>query len=96
MNKKTSRLLICILLCISVLFAFASVAINEEHDCIGEECHICVEIQQCKTLLRNLSGAVALAAFALCLPLGIVHVLENIDRRISFPTPITLKVKLLN
>lgn len=96
MKKNSSVLLICVLLCAAILFAFASIAMIADHDCIGEECHVCVELQQAKSLLKDMASAVALLAFAICLPTGIAYALGNADHIFDFDTPITLRVKLLN
>lgn len=96
MKKNLFLVLTCILLCASILLTFTSITINEDHDCIGEECHVCVEIQHAKSLLRDLTCAVALLATAIFLQTGIACVVETASRRFCFDTPITLKVKLLN
>lgn len=96
MKKNILLMLTCILLCLSLLFTFAFDFANADHDCVGEECHICIVIQQHKSLLRDLVCVALLLMSAVFLSIGVANILENANRRGDFYTPITLKVKLLN
>lgn len=44
--KKISSLFICILFCLVLISSFAFVAIESNHHCEGEVCHICLEIDK--------------------------------------------------
>jgi len=75
--------------------SLAFVAIESEHNCIGEGCQICTELQQCKSLLQNFACALAALAFFSCAVYGTVYILRKIERESRAETPVTLKVKLL-
>lgn len=96
MKKKHLVVLACIFLCVSILFSFLTIAVHADHDCIGEACLICVEIQQCSSLLKTLSCALVFLASAISLRFGILRTIENHTLKAILSTPVTLKVKLLN
>ena len=54
-NKFVS--ITCILVCLIIAFSFIFIVMEEDHFCIGEECHICLELKTCKSLLRSISYA---------------------------------------
>ncbi|SBW09251.1 conserved exported hypothetical protein [uncultured Eubacteriales bacterium] len=95
MKKRILALLACLLLCVSMAASLAFVAIESEHNCIGEGCQICTELQQCKSLLQNFACALAALAFFSCAVYGTVYILRKIERESRAETPVTLKVKLL-
>ena len=91
-NKKIA-LITCILLCVAVTVSFAFVVLQTDHHCTGEQCHICAEILACKTLLRNLAGAVlTLPVIVSVCSANHIHSGEAVF--FTTATPILLKVKL--
>ena len=95
-KKRNFILLLCIALCVAMVFSYAFIARESDHDCIGEHCQICLELQTCRSILRNLffaAATIAVVEFA-------VGFLPNAyGGSAGCPkagTPILLKVKLLN
>lgn len=93
-NKFVS--ITCILVCLIIAFSFIFIVMEEDHFCIGEDCHICVELKVCKSLLRGISYT------AMCISL-FYHVHKHADNIYMNSKPsnkattlISLKVKLTN
>ncbi len=96
MEKK--KRIIAILLAVTVFFvmlysAFFIVA-HARHDCVGENCPICYQIDVCKNVLKNLSLAVAAAAFAAAFTYTLCRSISACTAVIPSYTLVSLKVKL--
>lgn len=50
--------LIAVVISLSVLFIVA----HAEHDCTGEDCVVCTELEACETIIRGIGRAVVWAA----------------------------------
>lgn len=93
-HNRIIALLIAIVLCLAMAFSVAFIVLESDHDCIGEHCEICLEIEACVNLLRGIGFAVL--TFLIAVALG----------HISYKTPkpsevvrwldtlVALKVKL--
>ena len=68
--KKQLKLIVCLMLCTSILLSVCLIEHNTEHNCIGENCQICRDIALQRELLKSI---------LLCLLCGsaIVLVLHN-------------------
>ncbi|MBR1798130.1 MAG: hypothetical protein IJ757_09030 [Clostridiales bacterium] len=88
--------IITFLMIIFVLFGYFLVALESEHDCIGEECLICECIEQCESILINFGRSVALKLI-LAVPL-IICLLKTLISitRYADTTPVSQKVQLNN
>ncbi len=96
MKKRIAALLLCVGLCSVVVFSYAFIALESEHDCTDHHCHICLELQLCHALIRSLlhsGAAVAAVTYAVCLLVGGCVVTSYVRRA---ATPVSLKVKLLD
>ena len=95
MNRpKHPASVLALLMAFIMLFSVLFIALEADHDCCGEDCAICAQIQACEDLLRNLITTAALAAAAWCLPV-LTRALSAADCRFVHPhTLIALKVKL--
>ena len=95
-NKK--RRLVAIILAAAVLFVmlFSAVFIAEEagHDCIGENCPVCCQINACRNVLENLSLAVCVFTFIAAVKFTLQKVVSSLRENIQNQTPVNLKVKL--
>ncbi|MDR1073764.1 MAG: hypothetical protein LBL45_08840 [Treponema sp.] len=88
-------------LCIVILTAYVALAVafaeffvftNQEHDCLGAHCSICLQIEVAQRLLECLGGVCVIAALALH-----AHDLLKLTTRYPSPlaplTPVLLKVR---
>lgn len=96
MKKNLLKRSACILLCSAMLFSFIVLVLEAEHDCVGEACHICLEIQHCQSLLKSLARCIGFFAFHSALLYGSGNVLQYICCEFRHETPVVLNVKLLN
>ena len=98
MTKKFRFLtgLLVAVLAVVMLSSAVYIAVEADHDCSGEDCAICHQIDACLNSLRELSlagvAAVITAAFIYTLCKVILPCTETIDT----PTLVSLKVKLSN
>ena len=93
---KSKRLaaLFTLLLAFVMLFSVLYIALEADHDCCGEGCAVCAQLQICENLLKNLIPAalLLLAARCFCTP---VRAVTDDDGRFIRPLTLTvLKVKL--
>lgn len=97
MTKKNRRA--ALLLSVAVVFVVLSsvlyIAHEANHDCIGEGCPICAQIEICEHILKALSGASAAASAAVLTYMMPAQAIRFADR-VPGNTPVMLKVKLLN
>ena len=97
MNKKRIMSWILIVFFLSgVLFSYGYIARNVEHDCTGQECPICMHLQQAAQLLSNIktmSTTPVFLAFLSVFTLGVVLVYTH---EYCTDTLVSLKVELLN
>lgn len=52
--KKQIKLIICFLLCTSVLLSVCMIEHNAEHNCMGEDCRICRDIALQRQILKSM------------------------------------------
>ncbi len=61
--KKITAGIMGIMMLFVVLFSAFYIAAEADHDCCGEDCHICICIRQCENILRgSCDGTVILSA----------------------------------
>lgn len=95
-KNRALALILCVVLCLSLFFSAAFIAVNHSHFCIGGHCQICAELSVCAALLRIVSTNSTLVSAAL-LSLFIVAAARGAApmlRRLF--SPVSHKVKLLN
>jgi hypothetical protein len=80
-------------LALAAVFAESFIFTHLDHDCIGEHCSVCLQIEIAQGLLEGL-GRIGLLALAACL---IPRILVNTKSRLSFVvvphTLVDLKIK---
>lgn len=94
---KGSRFLTMLLAAIVAFVMLSSVvyvAVEADHDCIGEDCGICHQINTCDHLLKNLSFAVGIAVLAAALTYTLCRAILPCTDIIQAFTLVSLKVKL--
>ena len=52
--KKQLKLIVCLMLCASILLSACLIEHNTEHNCIGENCQICRDIALQRELLESM------------------------------------------
>lgn len=52
--KKQLKLIVCLMLCTSILLSACLIEHNTEHNCIGENCQICRDIALQRELLKSM------------------------------------------
>lgn len=52
--KKQLKLIICLLLCTSVLLSVCLIEHNAEHNCVGENCQICRDLVMQREILKSI------------------------------------------
>lgn len=96
MNKHARFAAVCaaVLLACALLFSVCFVALETGHDCDGEHCAVCRQLQACQTLLERLPAAsgAAFAAAALCAG----RAARRTRRALPAVSPVAWRVKLLN
>lgn len=95
MNKpKRLASVLVLLVAFLMLFSVLFIALEADHDCCGDGCAVCAQIQVCEDLLRSLTTVCVLATAAWCL-YTLSRVFADTDCCSVHPhTLIALKVKL--
>lgn len=87
-------LMATVILFISLSFAVYSVH-NAEHDCIGEGCSICAQIDMCRNLVTSISVAV-IAVYIAAVTHRRNRLVLRSTKRMIYASPVSNKVRLLN
>lgn len=105
-RKKRNRiaaLLLAVTILVIMLYSAFFVAAEADHDCVGEGCPICYQVDACQNTLKSLSLAVCVTAVAVCVTAVAVAFTYILCRCISLCTDyaqrdtlVSLKVKLSN
>ena len=92
-SKRLASVLVLLVACI-MIFSVLFIALEADHNCCGEGCAVCAQIQVCEDLFRNLITAAALVVAAWCF-YALIRVFADADCCSVHPhTLIVLKVKL--
>lgn len=95
-KKRIMSWILIVFFVTGVLFSYGYIARNVEHDCTGQECPICMHLQQAAQFLSNIktmSTTPVLLAFLSVFTLGAVLVYTH---EYCTDTLVSLKVELLN
>ena len=96
MEKK--KRIVAILLAVMVLFLMVYsalfIAAEADHDCAGENCPICYQINLCQNIQKTLSLAVCAAVFAAVFTYTLCRSLSACADTVPRYTLVSLKVKL--
>ena len=93
-RKRLLAALIAGLTVAALLAACGFLALEAEHDCPGEGCHICSQLGLCRNLLRTFFIGLGLAA--LCVLCAAARHVLRAGGAAAFPTPVSLKTRLLD
>ncbi len=95
-NKRVPALLIAAAVCFVMLFSSVFIVVNTGHDCTGESCPICCQINLFENTLKTLSNTFPAIALALALTYSVLACLSVFTAARQTESLVTLKVKLSN
>ena len=93
-KKKVIAVFLTVALLFVMLYSALFIAAEADHDCVGENCPICYQINVCQNALKNLSLAVCAAAFAAAFTYTLCRELLTCADCIHRNSLVALKVKL--
>jgi hypothetical protein len=86
-SRRLPLIVLTACLALAAVFAESFVFTHLDHDCIGEHCSVCLQIEIAQSLLQGL-GRIGLLALAACL---VPQIFKAIKSRLSFAViPLTL------
>jgi len=91
-NKKTMLLIPAVCIVFSVVFNENLTAAEHDHECTGEGCPVCLQIEAAKCLIKNLRLALIGLFLAVRLALS-VQLNKSPAFFIPFLSPVALKVR---
>ena len=93
-KKRIAALVLAVTVLFVMLYSALFIAAETDHDCVGENCPICYQINVCQNTLKNLSLAVCAAASAAALPYTLCRGISVCTDCAQSYTLVSLKVKL--
>ena len=93
-NKRIFRTLLCIAVLFAVAFSAIYIVAESGHDCTGEHCAICHQIELCKNLLRSLTIAAGVAGACVVGKTLCGYCRTRRNDITAAPTLVALRVKL--
>ena len=98
-RKKRNRiaaLLLAVTILVIMLYSAFFVAVEADHDCVGEGCPICYQVDACQNTLKSLSLAVCVTAVAVAFTYILCRCISLCTDNAQRDTLVSLKVKLSN
>jgi hypothetical protein len=95
-HKRLIATFVAVLILFSLFFSIYFVALKTNHECTGEDCPICHEIQSCLQTIRTLIVTIPATAVMVAVLFYLVQSTLLISAPIIFRTLVSLKVKLSN
>jgi len=92
LNRKTMLLIPAACIAFSVVFSETLTAAQHDHDCTGEGCPVCLQIEAAKCFLKNLKQAVIGLFLTFCCVFQ-VQVYRKLAYLILLLSPVALKVR---
>ncbi len=93
--RKAAVMLAAVVLFV-YLGAFEFPVLEQDHECTGEDCHVCEMIELCEVLVNTFAGSMVVAVIAFATIFFIGPVINNIYRFIIHKCPVDIKVRLNN
>ena len=96
MTKKSRLItgLLAAVLAAVMLSSAVYIAVEANHNCSGEDCAICHQLQACENLLKSIGLAGAAAGFAAAVRSALCSVIPSCAEVVRTFTLVSLKVKL--
>ena len=79
-----------------MFFSAFYIAAEAHHHCTGENCPVCVRIQQCEKQIRQLGSGAAVQAVVAVIAAFFVLPQQVCNVSLSVPTPVSQKVRMNN
>ncbi|HOO61460.1 MAG TPA: hypothetical protein PKV44_03440 [Bacillota bacterium] len=95
-HKRIISFIIFIAFTLGMLFSVLFIALEADHDCTGEHCPICLQIEICENTINKISFAIVSVSIIITLKQILVKILPIINEQYLLSTPITLKDKMTN
>jgi len=95
-ERKLIALVICFLFVMVSFLSFAYVVEHKEHDCVGNECSVCIQIQAIESLFEQF---VSVGVISIAVGVGLLFFAVSIKGLISVynsKSPIFMKVRMNN
>ena len=93
-KKKVIAVFLTVALLFVMLYSALFIAAEADHDCVGENCPICYQINVCQNTLKNLSFAVSAAVLAAAFTYTLCRGISVCTDYAQSYTLVSLKVKL--
>ena len=93
-KKRLLAALVAVLTVAALLAACGFLALEAAHDCPGEDCHVCAQLGVCMNFLRIYF--IGLGVTALCVLCAAATPALRAAGAAAFPTPVSLKIRLLD
>ena len=93
-KKRIAALFLAMTVLFVVIYSALFIAVEADHDCVGENCPICYQINVCQNALKNLSLAVSAAGFAAVFTYTLCRGISVCTDCVQSYTLVSLKVKL--
>ena len=95
-RKRAAAGVVALVMIAAVLFAALFIAVEADHDCVGEGCAVCACIQACVQSFRSFgAGRPSSAVAALCFWLLLLSAFFLLPT-VSLQTPVSRRVRLNN
>ena len=95
-NVKWIAVFISLILFFGVMLSSSYIAKEMDHDCIGEDCPICEQMEECSLVLEKAGAACGLALAFVILTICLRAVARPVLTPVLLPTPFSWKVRLNN
>lgn len=94
--KKSLTIMLSIILLVTVFFSYDFVIRNAHHDCSGEECQICIQMEAAVQFVSNIKFISILSFFGIALCV-FTHTITPIQKIFGVTnTLVKMKVEFLN
>ena len=93
-KKRVLAALLAVAVLFVMLYSALFIAAHVDHDCDGEDCPICYQINICQNTLKNLSFAVSAVALAAAFTYALCRIIPSCTEVARTFTLVSLKVKL--
>ena len=96
MTKKSRLItgLLAAVLAAVMLSSAVYIAVEANHNCSGEDCAICHQLQACENLLKSIGLAGAAAVFDVAVRYALCRIIPSCAELVRTFTLVSLKVKL--
>ena len=93
-KRRIVAAVMCFALLLVMVSSAAYIVIEANHNCVGDGCPICHEIQICQQILNTVGTALVSVAASLCATFLLTTPVRTLFRAAEAITLISLKVKL--